>query len=161
LSGAADEDQALAFRLDYTLRVAPTAVSPIRVALEQLLGATGTDQDLLHRVTLVVHELLENVAKYSTDGEAHLSLEMAPNDQSEGIVIAVQNHARAEHLARARAMIGELAAAQDSERHYQQLMLSSATRDGSGLGLARIWVEAGMRLSADIEGDRLELRAVS
>jgi hypothetical protein len=151
----------VAFRLEYTLHVEPMAVSPIREALEQLLGTLGTDQDLLHRVTLVVHELLENVAKYSIDGEARLSLEMVPHHESEGIVIAVQNHARAEHLTRARAMIGELAAAQDSERHYQRLMLASATRDGSGLGLARIWVEAGMRLTADIDGDRLELRAVS
>jgi hypothetical protein len=147
-------------RLDYSLRVVPTMVSPLRIAVEQLLSVTGADEDLLHRATMTVHELLENVAKYSTDGQGRLLLEAAQLDGRERLVITVENTAAAGHLARVREWLSSLDGEVDSlEQRYRSLMVRSTSWSGSGLGLARIRAEAGMRITAYIVGDRVTLRA--
>jgi hypothetical protein len=132
----------------------------MRRAVEQLLAVTGATEDLLHRVTMTVHELLENVAKYSSDGQGRLLLEITHVGGNERLVITVENNAPAEHLVRVREWLSNMDVAADSlQSCYRSLMLRSTKWSGSGLGLARIRAEAGMDLSAAIEGGRISLRA--
>src|SRR5689334_5183637 len=56
--------------LDLPLTVSPAIVSPTRRLLESKLAPVLDDEDAVFRVAMTAHELLENAAKYASDGKA-------------------------------------------------------------------------------------------
>ena len=60
--------------LDLPLTVSPSMVSPTRRIIEAKLGPVLEDEDAIFRVAMTAHELLENAAKYASDGKARLEL---------------------------------------------------------------------------------------
>ena len=62
-------------------------VSPTRRIIEAKLGPVLEDEDAIFRVAMTAHELLENAAKYASDGKARLELSVTPRD--EGAIVRV------------------------------------------------------------------------
>jgi hypothetical protein len=109
-------------------------------------------------VALTIHELLENTLKYSTDGEARLDVSVQRVDGRSVVEVSASNRATPEQLLELQQRIDELREVADPMGLYVSMMVDSARRDGSGLGLIRIRVEGEMELAYAIEGDRITIK---
>ncbi|MDP9150611.1 MAG: hypothetical protein M3O36_11815, partial [Myxococcota bacterium] len=122
-----------------------------------------SDPDAVSRVALATQELLENVLKYSSDGKMSFETELV-RTITDGSRIWIRAHNRTT-VARAtelRRIVTELEEAPNPLLHYHHLMRRSALRDGvSGLGLARIRVEAEMNVHCDVRGEEVTVTAES
>jgi hypothetical protein len=122
-------------------------VSPTRRYIEGVLERVVKDPDLIARAALVVHELLENGAKYASVGariEFSLTLE-AGADAS--LVIRLSNPTTAAHVERLQRLLSEINSAKDATALYVDMMCREPfDKTVSGLGLARIRAEAEMSL---------------
>jgi hypothetical protein len=112
-------------------------------------------------MAVTVHELLENAAKYSSGGGSSLRVEVDPT-QPRTLTVSVANNADPSRLPELQETITELSTAPDPLDVYQRYLLRAATRDeGSGLGLARIFVEANMNVKLELQNERVCIKAVS
>lgn len=119
------------------------------------------DGELIDRMAVTVHELLENAAKYSAGGGSRLKVELNPH-MPRALSISVASQADPRHLPGLQETLAELAAAPDPIEVYQRYLLRAATREeGSGLGLARIVVEAEMTVGVELRDDRICITAVA
>lgn len=117
------------------------------------------DPDLVDRLAMVAHELIENAAKYSIDGRAHLRIDVR-SDGSNRIRVSVSNRTAADHLSTLHSMFSDMQKVPDPFAYYQQAMRRSTTLvDESGLGLARIRAEGDMEVALVSEGDRICVEA--
>lgn len=118
------------------------------------------DEVMAAQLALTTHELLENVAKYALDGEANLAIDITNHENSRDVVIFTRNRAAARDIENVERLMVEMKQATDPFTFYQTLMRRSMREPlSSGLGLARLAVEAGMNISYEIEEDMLVLRA--
>ena len=125
-------------------------------------SAVLADPDASARVMLAAHELLENAAKYSSDGMGQLQIELHDEEGAEfGVVrICSSNRARPDKLGDLQRFFEENRRCDDALALYDRLIARSATRNhGSGLGLARIRAEAEMDLSYSLKGDQVTITA--
>ena len=124
-------------------------------------GSMLADPDASARVMLTAHELLENAAKYSTDGVGQLHVELAEEAGGLGVVsIRSSNRAQPERLSDLRQFFEESGQCPDAVALYDRMIARSTTRSfGSGLGLARIQAEAEMSLSYSLRGDEVTITA--
>ena len=117
-------------------------------------GNVLADPDACARVMLTAHELLENAAKYSSDGLGHLQIELVEREGQAYVQICTSNRAAAESLGELRRFFEENARTPDPIALYDRMIARTAQRtEGSGLGLARIRAEGEMELSHFLEGD--------
>jgi anti-sigma regulatory factor (Ser/Thr protein kinase) len=143
-----------------TFRPTATLISSTRRFAGDVLSSVLRDPDSTSRIALVIHELLENTLKYSTDG--HALLNVTVGDEVNGrrrVEVTARNKATPEQAEDLGRRIHALAAADDPMELYVGLMRESAQRSGSGLGLARIRVEGEMQLSCALEGDAVIVSA--
>jgi hypothetical protein len=147
-------------RLDLPLNVSPAIVSPTRRLIEAKLAPALGDDDAVFRVAMAAHELLENAAKYASDGKARLVLEVSPQGPDAAVRVAVTNNASEENIRNLRMCYAEMNAAADPMAHYFALMRRNA-REGalSRLGLARIRAEGEMDIAVDIAGATVKVLA--
>ena len=132
--------------LDLPLTVSPSMVSPTRRIIEAKLGPVLEDEDAIFRVAMTAHELLENAAKYASDGKARLELTVTPRDEGAIVRVVVTNNSTQEHIA-------ELG-------HYFSLMRLNAKAGAlSRLGLARVRAEGEMEIEVDVVGERVKVVA--
>jgi len=137
------------------------SVSALRRFLEVHYGRLACDPRLISRMAVTVHELLENAAKYSSGGGSSLRVEVDPT-QPRTLMVSVANNADPSRLPELQETITELSTAPDPLDVYQRYLLRAATRDeGSGLGLARIFVEANMNVKLELQNERVCIKAVS
>lgn len=137
------------------------SVTAVRRFLEVHLGRLMRDAQLISRMAVTVHELLENAAKYSTGGGSRLRVELDPSVPL-ALSISVANQADPRHLPDLQTAIAELTSAGDPFEVYQRYLLRAATRDeGSGLGLARICVEAQMNVTLELSEEGVCVKAVA
>jgi len=132
-------------------------VSTVRRFVEEALEKVIADHDLVYRISMTVHELLENAARYSTTRWVSLGLRAdQPDAQGDGAAeVILRNESSPENLAHLQAIVAEIAGAPDAMVKYQEMMRrSSRRREGSGLGLIRIRAEGEMNLSVAVEGTR-------
>src|SRR5258708_9377202 len=66
-------------RLQLRLEADPVLVSVTRRFVEEALKRFISDRDLVSRVAMTAHELLENAAKYTRDRAAELSVTLDQN----------------------------------------------------------------------------------
>jgi two-component sensor histidine kinase len=146
--------------LRLSFRPTATLITSARRFAGDLLGAVLRDPDSTSRITLTIHELLENTLKYSTDGQAllHVSVEDG-DDGRRRVEVVSRNRATPEQASDLGRRIHALSVADDLMEHYAGLMRDGAQRSGSGLGLARIRVEGEMQLSCALEGDSVIVSA--
>ena len=134
-------------------------ITVVRQFVENFYLRVLGDADLSSRVALTTHELLENAAKYSTDGEVRLFVQI---DTARGLaLVRTINRAEPEQIERLRADFQEIAAAPDVNEYYAKMLRRSAERrSGSGgIGLARIWAETDMAMRLVVHEDEVEIHA--
>lgn len=125
---------------------------------EPVLG----DPDLLSRIGLATHELLENVLKYATDGHTVARIKLDGDDGERKLTIETTSTVTAERRAGLEAIFAEMASSADPFEFYQRTMRRSLhRRQGSGLGLARVWAEAEMVLTLGFLGDTVTIVATA
>ena len=146
--------------LDLPLTVSPSMVSPTRRIIEAKLGPVLEDEDAIFRVAMTAHELLENAAKYASDGKARLELSVTPRDEGAIVRVVVTNNSTREHIKELGACYAEMNAAKDAMAHYFSLMRVNAKAGAvSRLGLARVRAEGEMDIEVDVEGERVKIVA--
>jgi two-component sensor histidine kinase len=150
--------------LDLPLSVTPAMVSPTRRIIEAKLGPVLQDEDAIFRVAMTAHELLENAAKYASDGQARLEVHVIPRGDDAIVQVAVTNNATPEHINQLGICYAEMNAASDAMAHYFALMRRNAkpSKDGralSRLGLARVRAEGEMEIAVDVQGPVVKVTA--
>lgn len=149
--------------LELRVEVRLERVSAIREFLEHYLAtvpALGSDADLVSRLGVAAHELLENAAKYSEEQVATLRLGLAGGPPNSVAWVEVGNLGRQEHIDDLRMTVDELMDEASAVEMYQVDMICSALKgDASGLGLARIRAELEMRVDLEVTGRTVKIVA--
>jgi hypothetical protein len=121
-----------------------------------------SDPDIVSRIGLATHELLENILKYATDGRTVTRLDFVDDGTKRTLSIETTSNVTPERRAGLEEIFSEMASASDAFSYYQLTMRRACHRPhGSGLGLARIWAEGEMTLSVDFSGDAVTIRAIA
>jgi hypothetical protein len=144
---------------ELTFRPSVELISVVRRFVMEFYQKVLQDHDASGRLALATHELLENAAKYSTDGEAMLCVTV---DRAAGtVLVRTTNRATPGQREALRTCFEEIAAAPDAGVLYAQMLRRSAvkTTGSGGLGLARIWAESDMALNLAVDGDTVEIQA--
>ena len=140
--------------LDIDLDRNPLLVSPTRRYVEGVLRRMVKDSDFVARAAIVVHELLDNGAKYAPPGariEFSITLDAGADA---GITIRLTNPTTPAHVERLRRFVSEVNGAQDATAMYVEMMCRQPLdKTVSGLGLARIRAEAEMHLDLIVAAD--------
>jgi anti-sigma regulatory factor (Ser/Thr protein kinase) len=136
-------------------------VSTVRRFVSEYYNTIVGDSEAISRVALATHELLENAVKYASDGETKLRIEIDVTKNPRSVVIQMRNRALPAHREAVRQIVDDIAAAADPLTFYHQLIVTTLSRDGSGLGLARICAEAEMTLACAINDDVVALTGVA
>jgi hypothetical protein len=148
-------------RLQLLMRASPPLVSVTRRFVEEAIEKYINDADLISRVAMAAHELLENAAKYAHQAAADLSL-VLDRDGAGGahLTLRLSNPTSPHHLDRLKRLFAELDSSADPLVLYVDLMRRNAhRREISGLGLARIRAEGEMALTLRVEGDTVTIVA--
>jgi hypothetical protein len=146
--------------LDLPLSVSPNMVSPTRRIIEAKLGPALDDEDAIFRVAMTAHELLENAAKYASDGKARLEVSIKPRGDDAIVRVVVTNNATREHIDQLGACYAEMNANRDAMAHYFSLMRMNAKAGAlSRLGLARVRAEGEMDIEVEVQGDTVKVVA--
>jgi hypothetical protein len=139
--------------LTFGLQIQPRSrmVSIVRRFVEETFEKMVGDTDVVSRVSLAVHELLENAAKYAIGDRTDLSVHF--ESDGAGANIKLTNQTTPERLARLRTFVAEIQASDDPLTLYESMMRRTLGVDGeSGLGLVRIRAEGELDLSLEVEG---------
>jgi hypothetical protein len=144
---------------DLKFRPSVELIALVRRFVEDFYQNVLDDDDMASRLALTTHELLENAAKYSDDGEARVQVEL--DRRSGTVVVRMSNRATAPRIDALRRFFEQISTATDATEFYAQTIRESAAqRSGSGgLGLARIWAESEMSVDLLVEADRVTIRA--
>lgn len=118
------------------------------------------DADVVSRLVVATHELLDNAVRYSSDGVSVLRIAVRPEPGRAHVVIETENRSTAERREELMRLLSEMSSAPDRDGFYLVLMGRSAKRtSGSGLGLGRIYAETEMDVRCQITHDTVRLFA--
>jgi hypothetical protein len=136
-------------------------VNVVRTFIEEVCRRLLHDALVSSQVAVAAHELIENAVKFSKHGAPELTLEIDADERGRLINISTSNRADPTDVETVRALLEELAAIQDADAYYRELMMRAAVRtDGeSGLGLGRIMAESQMSITGSIDIDRVTICA--
>jgi len=135
-------------------------VSSSRQLIAELCSAYLEPTDQSAALVMAAQELLENLAKYSVDGDASFEFSLAMHEGAPRVRIRTCNAASAEHLAQAAELLDSIASSAEPVALYDDWVASSGEREGSRLGLIRLRAEACLSLAHTIEAGRLHIEAV-
>jgi hypothetical protein len=146
------------FELKFTpnIRLVPI----VRRFVSDFYGEVFEDPELISRLALTTHELMENAVRHNSGSEAHLMVELRDVAGAKHISVRIGNPAGPEHIAKVGRLLEAMDRAPDLFQFYLQLMGQTARQpEGSGLGLTRIRAEGEMRLSHTVQGQWVEITA--
>lgn len=148
--------------LELALDISPRLVSVARRFIEEVVERMLDDSDVASRVAMTAHELLENAAKYSSNGRAVLRLRAEGVGEARRVVVSLTNQTTATHRERLVRGFAEISAAGDPYDLYFELMRRDlAHKEASGLGLARIWAEGEMQLALETRDETVVILAAA
>jgi hypothetical protein len=137
--------------LDLTFAPSLRLVSIVRRFAGAFYGEMLDDPDVVARLEIATHEILENAVKAWTDGLTRIRIDLLP-DGGGKLQLRTWNRANPRDLEILKERMAEIEAAADPFAYYKALMVRSATRkEGSGLGLGRVLAEAEMTVRHEIE----------
>jgi hypothetical protein len=144
---------------ELTFRPSVDLIAIVRRFVADFCLSVTADEDVASRLALATHELLENAAKYSTDGTAQLEMKVNPEDGT--VNVRTRNRAGSDQIQLLRACFDEISAAPSAATLYANMLKRSAVLDtgSGGLGLARIWAESDLAMQLSVVGDVVEIRA--
>jgi hypothetical protein len=142
---------------DLRFRPSVTLITVVRRFVEEFYMKVTDDRDVASRLALTTHELLENAAKYSTDGEAAIQVVAKANT----VHVRASNRATPEQIDRLRKYFDEIGAAPDARDLYKRMVqrTASLSSGSGGIGLARIWAESEMAIRLEVTGDVVSIHA--
>ena len=146
----------------FELRFEPCAalVSVVRRFVLDFYRQMVDDAETVSALALATHELLENTVKYSSNGRGELSVAVDARGELLQVSVRTRNAALASDIAVLERSFEKLSHATDADDYYRETICESIEHDqGSGLGLARIFAEAGMRLELEVRGDHVQIIA--
>jgi two-component sensor histidine kinase len=146
--------------LSFGLQIQPQGrmVSIVRRFVEESFEKLVGDPEAVFRVSLAVHELLENAAKYAIGDKTGLTVHFESNGSSASIRLT--NQSTPEHIERLRTCISEIQASSEPSVLYQDMMRRTyGIQEESGLGLARIRAEGDLDLALEIDGSMVTIIA--
>jgi hypothetical protein len=133
-------------------------VSIVRRFVEESFEKMVGDPDAVFRVSLAVHELLENAAKYATGDSTGLQVHFDAHGAAASIKLT--NQTTAAHISRLQECIAEIQSSDEPFELYQKLMRRTyGIQEESGLGLARIRAEGELDLSLEVDGNNVTIVA--
>jgi two-component sensor histidine kinase len=133
-------------------------IRPTSLLIRDFLDAALRDPDTVSRLHMAAHELTENIVKYSAGTRVGIELELAQQERGCTLRVTASNDAEQARLRDVQDLLEHLKQSDNPRSVYEGLMRRSALLEGvSGLGLARIRVEAGLELDYAIEGTRLTI----
>lgn len=154
----ADTETRALFELHFRPNV--ELVSVVRRFVSDFYERILADADAVSRLALATHELLENAVKYSIDGATSLSISVSDGDAERTVAVKIWNRASPENIAVVERLLSGMQSSGDAFAYYQELMMKSVkSKDGSGLGLARVHAEGEMSMSHTVEGDQITIHA--
>lgn len=149
-------------RIELEFKPSVELIAIVRRFVSEFYDQLLRDPDVVSRVALATHELLENAVRHAADGETTLIIAIEPRDHSHALTIRMTNrasHRKRESLA---AVFADMQSAEDPFEHYCRVMKKNARRsDGSGLGLARIRAEADMALQCAMSDETVTITATT
>lgn len=117
---------------------------------------TLEDLDVVSRLQLAVHELVENIVKYGSQSPVGVEVELQRTQTASILQLKTKNTATPERLQQAVRLLTDLRDAPDPIAYYDKLVRESAPVEGvSGLGLARIRAEGDLDIDFAVTGDEL------
>jgi len=129
-------------------------LAPVRRFVSDIVERLINKPEVASRVEVAVHELAENSLKYASANGARIEIEVYDVPGQMRVLVRTTNRATPEFLKTVCGLIDEMNAAQDPVAYYLKTIdRSAAIAIGSGLGLARVFAESGMRLSYDRPSD--------
>ena len=119
------------------------------------------DQDIVDRIAITVHELIENLIKYASTPCSTLEIALHVAKDSAHVHIRTRNFSTHECLSKLTEVFELVTRDADPIDLYDEAIARSlaAGDDWSGLGLARIRAEAGMLLTHEIVGNEVTIDA--
>lgn len=146
------------FELEFTpnIRLVPI----VRRFVSDFYGEVFEDAEIISRLALATHELMENAVRHNSGGEARLKVDLRDLEGAKHILVRIGNPAWPENIARVGQLLEAMEQAPDLFQFYLQLMGQTARQpEGSGLGLTRIRAEGDMQLSHTVQGQWVEITA--
>lgn len=146
------------FELEFTpnLRLIPI----VRRFVSDFYGEVFADPEIISRLALATHELMENAVRHNSGDEARLMVELRDLAGAKHIAVKISNPSYPEDIARVGRLLADMDRAPDLFQFYLQLMGQTAREpEGSGLGLTRIRAEGEMQLSHTVQGQWVEITA--
>lgn len=140
----------------FSFRFAPDArhVANVSRFVRELSQGYIADQDAISRLELAAYELMENIVKYTSEGEGEFAFQLVESTAGCNVQITTRNRASHDHRRDLDQRVAALTSASDPVAHYDSEIAESARRPfGSGLGLVRIRAEGEMVVGHRIEGD--------
>jgi anti-sigma regulatory factor (Ser/Thr protein kinase) len=155
---SARKGDAYLFELEFTpnIRLVPI----VRRFVSDFYGEVFEDLEVVGRLALATHELMENAVRHNAGGEARLIVELREVAGEKCVSVRIGNPAGPEDIDRLSRLLTAMGQAPDPLQFYLQLMRQTARQEeGSGLGLTRIRVEGEMELSHVVQGAWVEITA--
>jgi hypothetical protein len=141
----------------------PRLVSVVRRFIEEALEKVidDDDQDLVGRLSMAAHELVENGVKYAVRDPTIMRIAVIQKEREVSARIAVINEASADNVDRLRLFVTEICrtGTEDLALLYETYLRRRDPHGHSGLGLCRIRAEANMTLALEVAGNTVTLAA--
>jgi hypothetical protein len=123
-------------------------LAPVRRFVSDIVERLINKPEVASRIEVAVHELAENSLKYASLNGARIEIEVHDVPKHMRVVVRTTNHATPEFVKIVCGLIDEMNAAADPVSYYLKIIDRTAGNPlVSGLGLARVFAESGMRLS--------------
>jgi hypothetical protein len=151
-------------QLELHLDSNPRLVSVVRRFIEEALEkVVDDDEDLVGRLSMTAHELVENGIKYAMCDPTIMRIGLEQGPAGCRARIAITNQATVENVDRLRSYVADIARARSGElpELYESYLRRREPNGGSGVGLVRIRAEAEMSLDLEVTGSMVTIIATA